>query len=780
MSWLTPDYRLTAERYAPRFVVLSGVCLLMVLTAWLGITLRGLQREQHPNALKDAPEAYLRSSQYELVNWQPCRNEAFKMAIQRDRLVMIEVGAYWSGRCQRLGREAFSDSGVADLVNREFVAIKVDAEAMPKLARYIRQLAQLMGAPARYPMITWFTPDGKPIRAVAPDTRAELMRHLEELSQLYRNRPDQIALLTSQLERVWNERWARAARVGTPEPNALAANFLRALNASLTPEVPLTNLNHLEALLSLAERGDTEAQLLLTAQLQALRSSPLWDSNLGVFHALEDGLDAEGKPVGGKRLIEHARLLSLYSRASRFEPELGATAHELADTLRVRFYQERPAGFISALPPPKLRIAVAQNRGLPPADPILYTDANAYAILALCDYAEVFGETDPQAMWAREAAPRVLETLRALRTLQGDLFHSSIRQIRDWMPDLALTVRAALRVYRLNSNPRAIGFARQLLDYVWRNYADPTGGFYDVTRSRQWETLTIAPTRIASDDALPADNALLALAAWEYAQATGDTRWQERALQLAQIIAGDYEADEPLSYAGYIMLLTAMQKTLLGRTNRYVYPVWARGNLSGAGSAEERAERLMHALLESPIETLDITPAPALWGRFLREVENTLQVVVASPVNLLLQASDARVAANLIQSHLIETLCAIGREHIDYYFLSLHESPTEAQLSGALEALEIARQEGQVGATGVAAWGAPVAMLALWRSHDAFEVAMLPREADALQTLLPEARARRVGVIIPTDTPHEAFQHGAQVALLSASQAIELTQNKTG
>ncbi|GIV08798.1 MAG: hypothetical protein KatS3mg019_0889 [Fimbriimonadales bacterium] len=216
-----------------------------------------------------------------------------------------------------------------------------------------------------------------------------------------------------------------------------------------------------------------------------------------------------------------------------------------------------------------------------------------------------------------------------------------------------------------------------------------------------------------------------------------------------------------------------MQKTLLGRTNQYVYPVWARGNLSGVGSAEERAERLMDALLHSPIETLDITPAPALWGRFLREVENTLRVAVASPVNLLLQASDARVAANLIQSHLVETLCAIGRERVDYYFLSLHESPSEAQLSGALEALEVARQEGQIGATGLAAWGDPFSMLALWRSHDAFEVVLLPHEANTLQTLLPEARARRAGIVIPADAPDEAFQQGAQVALVSAAQAVD-------
>lgn len=215
-----------------------------------------------------------------------------------------------------------------------------------------------------------------------------------------------------------------------------------------------------------------------------------------------------------------------------------------------------------------------------------------------------------------------------------------------------------------------------------------------------------------------------------------------------------------------------MNRVLLGRTNRYVYPIWARGNLPGAGSAEERAARWVDALLQSPIETLDITPAPALWGRFLRERANTLQVAVASPTNLLLQAPDSRVAANLVQSHLIETLCAIGRNHLEYYFLSVRETPSEAQLSGALAALELARQEGQIGAIGLAALGNPLAMLALWRTHDAFEVVLLPDEASAWETLAPEARARRVGIVLQTETAEPALERGAQVALLSIERAI--------
>jgi uncharacterized protein YyaL (SSP411 family) len=561
VSGLTPEYRVTVERYAPRFAVLSGVCMLMVLLAWLGISLRGLEREQHPNALQNCPETYLRSGQYQLVNWLPCSEDAFRRAQQRDRLVLIELGAYWSGRCQRLGSEAFSDSGVADLINREFVAVKIDADAMPKRARYLRQLAQLMGAPDRYPIVAWFTPDGKPIRAVAPDTRAELMRHLEELSQLYRTRPEQVQQLAAQLDRAWDERWARAARTATVAGASEAfLNALPPLPTEPNSAPPVFSLAHLETLLALAERGNAPAQETLLARLRALRDSPYWDAERKTVHALRDGIDAEGKPTGGARLIEHARLLSLYSRAARLDPELGSVAHELADGLRTHFYRERPTGFIASLAPPKLRIAIAQAKGLPQADATLFADANAYAVIALADYAETFGTLDPQAHWARQTAPRVLETLRAMRTLRGDLYHSATRTNSDWMHDLALVARAAVRVHRLQPNPRALQLAQQLLQRVWRDYADPTGGFYDASQSKQWGDFKVVPVRVGADDAaLPADNALLALAMHEYAEASGDTRWRERALQLLQILGGEYDPANPLAHAGYTQAVARIQ-----------------------------------------------------------------------------------------------------------------------------------------------------------------------------------------------------------------------------
>lgn len=204
-------------------------------------------------------------------------------------------------------------------------------------------------------------------------------------------------------------------------------------------------------------------------------------------------------------------------------------------------------------------------------------------------------------------------------------------------------------------------------------------------------------------------------------------------------------------------------KRLLGRTNRALYPLWAKGTLKGTESAEVNALRLFQQILKSPVEVLDITPAPGLWGHLLREHPTPLQVAITVPPHLIGLAGDATRAGYALQSHLIETLCAIGRERVDFYFLSLHESLTEAQLSGALEALEIARQEGQIGAIGLAGYENPIRTLALWRTHDAFEVVLIPNEETHLQTLLPEARYRRAGIVVELNRPLQMAELESQI-----------------
>ncbi|MCS7066088.1 MAG: DUF255 domain-containing protein [Fimbriimonadales bacterium] len=590
------------ERYAPRFVVLSGVSALIVLMAWLGLALRFVERRQHPNPLSQTAEGYLQACQYQLVPWRPWTSDTLEEALRLNRPVAVDVGTFWSGRCAWLGRELYHDSGVADILKREFVPVKLDADASPKHARTLRMIAESLNLPLREPLIVIFTPEGKPITAAAPETRAELMRLLEEVSLAYRNAPAEANARAQQLERELIARWVRVAT-----PTSFSEQAIQRLNEDLMDRLEQREptdwsqpqpywLNQSEWLLALAESGDPRARLLLLRRLHALRQSPLWDAQQGGFYSLIEGVNADGKPLGGKRLIENARLLSLYARASRMAPEFRAVADELLDFLREQFWQERPPGFRASVAPSRRPVPMAQQLPELKVDATLYADGNALAILALLDYAELASPTpnpqspipnpqspipdsqspipnpqfpipnpqSPNTRWAFQAAERTMETLRGLRTFRGDLYHSSRRQVSDWLPDLALVARAAIRLYRYQGSERTLLFAQNLLTLIETDYRDPTGGYYDVSEGKRWAGWTLMPTRLSADTELPADNALVALAQIEFARALearmakgewqkGTARpevWRQRAERTLQVMLGD-RPDQLERFAGF-------------------------------------------------------------------------------------------------------------------------------------------------------------------------------------------------------------------------------------
>jgi aryl-alcohol dehydrogenase-like predicted oxidoreductase len=108
-------------------------------------------------------------------------------------------------------------------------------------------------------------------------------------------------------------------------------------------------------------------------------------------------------------------------------------------------------------------------------------------------------------------------------------------------------------------------------------------------------------------------------------------------------------------------------------------------------------------------------------------------------------AADAKNASDLMQAHLIETLSAVGREYLDFYFLRVRSPLEEFQVDGALEALEMARQEGHIRFIGLSSEGqSHLPALGLWQFHDAFDTVLLTPSQESLAKL---AQERRVGVV---------------------------------
>lgn len=159
-------------------------------------------------------------------------------------------------------------------------------------------------------------------------------------------------------------------------------------------------------------------------------------------------------------------------------------------------------------------------------------------------------------------------------------------------------------------------------------------------------------------------------------------------------------------------------------------------------------------------------------------MRGTGAVLMAVGASDLECAVDEQHAHDLVQAHLIEILCAIGREHIDFYFLPIRKALQEFQISGALIALEACRQEGNVRFAGIEGLN-PSASLGILQFHDAFEALIVRRDTPSAPAKLL-AKSRRMSIITRTDELNFEPEDG-QAALISVSSQndiLAVTQSK--
>ncbi len=182
---------------------------------------------------------------------------------------------------------------------------------------------------------------------------------------------------------------------------------------------------------------------------------------------------------------------------------------------------------------------------------------------------------------------------------------------------------------------------------------------------------------------------------------------------------------------------------VLGRTNAYFPNVWLRLMPNDPPCAKELAAAAADA--KTP---LDVSGQPGLWGGVLRG-QAAVPILVRSSVDFE-RATEESHAIDLVQAHLIESLSAFGRERIDFYFVRVRRALQEYQISGVLQALEMARQDEHIGSIGLIAEGSDFAVRSVWQFHDAFDLILLPRthrDRSLYDALAPMAQSRRVGIV---------------------------------
>jgi hypothetical protein len=113
------------------------------------------------NQLASEPSAYLKSAAHQPVHWLPWSAEAFRRAQVEKKPILLDIGAVWCHWCHVMDAESYDDPGIAEVLNRDFVCVKVDRDERPDVdTRYQRAVAALSGQ-GGWPLTAFLTPDGE-------------------------------------------------------------------------------------------------------------------------------------------------------------------------------------------------------------------------------------------------------------------------------------------------------------------------------------------------------------------------------------------------------------------------------------------------------------------------------------------------------------------------------------------------------------------------------------------------------------------------------------------
>ena len=118
-----------------------------------------------PNHLANESSPYLLQHVNNPVDWYPWGEEALERAKKEEKPIFLSIGYSACHWCHVMEHESFENEAIAEVLNKEFVCIKVDREERPDLDQLYMNAVQMMTGRGGWPMSVFLTPDLKPFYA---------------------------------------------------------------------------------------------------------------------------------------------------------------------------------------------------------------------------------------------------------------------------------------------------------------------------------------------------------------------------------------------------------------------------------------------------------------------------------------------------------------------------------------------------------------------------------------------------------------------------------------
>ncbi|MEJ5351581.1 MAG: thioredoxin domain-containing protein [Melioribacteraceae bacterium] len=159
------------------------------------------------NRLAKENSPYLLQHANNPVDWFPWCEEAFEKAKREDKPIFLSIGYSTCHWCHVMAHESFEDEKVAEILNKNFVSIKVDREERPDIDNIYMLVCQIITGRGGWPLSIFMTADKKPFYAgtyfpkYSYAGRIGFVDLLNHIIELWKTRKDELLRSTDEITR---------------------------------------------------------------------------------------------------------------------------------------------------------------------------------------------------------------------------------------------------------------------------------------------------------------------------------------------------------------------------------------------------------------------------------------------------------------------------------------------------------------------------------------------------------------------------------------------------
>ena len=278
--------------------------------------------DQKPNRLIHETSPYLKQHAYNPVDWHPYGNEALELARTTNRPLLVSIGYSACHWCHVMEHESFSNAEVAEVMNREFVCVKVDREERPDVDQVFMASVQLLHNSGGWPLNCFALPDGRPFWGGTYFRPTQWMELLGQISELFKRNLSEVEQQAARLAEGTSAMSIIDAPIDTSLPDMefvnemydqLSMRFDTELGGTIgAPKFPMPVVWEFVAAYNRV-RQLPEAMQQLSLTLQKMSMGGIFDQIGGGFARYST--DTSWKvPHFEKMLYDNAQLASLYAK----------------------------------------------------------------------------------------------------------------------------------------------------------------------------------------------------------------------------------------------------------------------------------------------------------------------------------------------------------------------------------------------------------------------------------------------------------------------------------